>query len=881
MDEEIGFHLMMREREGKTASAARLRFGNRVLIQERIREAHTLHWLESFEQDIRYAFRTLQRSPVFASVAILSLALGIGANTAIFSLTNALLLKTLPVRHPEQLQLLRWSSGKRAVMNSVNGDFSGEGNARGSSSFSYTAYRVLNRDAKVFNDLFAFKDLGGISARSGSFTEQLRVLMVSGNFYRELGLEPFAGRAITEADDQPGAPPVAVLTYRYFESRFGRDLSVIGRVIHLNGIPFRVIGVNPPDFKGFVGTDSEELFLPVAATPELHPEPADPTTGIAKSALEDPTYWWIRVMGRLRPGVSKQQATAELNVLLERSVREQLPSKSNLDMPRIQLTPGNRNLNRGEFVLPILVLMGLVGIVLMIACANLASLSLARITGRQREIAARLALGAGRWRVVRQVLTESAVIALFGGVAGGLIGYWTRNVVPAMFETPWESERLDPSFDWTVLGFTAAISIITILLSGLIPALRATKVEIHSLLKTGGSGGGRPRAQFRAGKLFIVSQIALSILLLAAAGLFGRTLLNLKSVRLGFESSNLLLIGADPPLARYEGERRLAFYERVLERMRAIPGIESVTASSEALVAHNVSIGGFTPTGSLAREDGQDRAWTNTVDKNFFRTLKIPVLSGRDFNFHDTATSGNVAIVNRTLARKYFGDRDPIGQTFDKGNITIVGVCADAVYDQLRGPVPPTFYVPLSQSKGDVPHLTFELRASGEPRRFIPDARAAIAATDKDVPPFGIRTQDQQVSASVAQERVFATLTATFSLLALLLAAIGIYGLMAYTVARRTSEIGVRMAVGAHKRQVLMMILRETLWLAATGIAIGLGLAWAVIRAAEGLLYGLSPRDPATLAGVTLLMTIVAILAGLFPARRAASTDPMTALRYE
>jgi len=871
MEEEIAFHLFMREREGLAASQARQRFGNTTLIQEQAREMHTFRFLESVEQDVRYAWRGLRRSPGFTAIAVLSLALGIGANTAIFSVTNAILLRLLPVDRPEQLRALSWESGPKLAMNNINGQFDDDmPNIRKSNAFSYPAYEYLREHNAVFEDMFAFKRCPGLTAIIAGRAERLQdVEMVSGNFYRGLGLRPELGRALTPGDDNVSAPPVAILSDSYWRRRFGGKPEVLGAAIRLNTHIYTVIGVNPAAFTGFAVGQTPDVFVPLSAAQDLVPD----------VPMRDPEMWSIQVMGRSRPGLDDRQGAAALTVALQQAVLAQLPKKTQADLPKVVLSEGGRNLNRGQFVIFIDVLTGTVGLVLLIACANLANLLLARATARSREIAVRMALGAGRRRVIRQILTESLMLSIMGGSLGMLIGYWGKDVIPHMVEEGWNPDHLAVPFDHHVLLFTAAVSVVAALVFGLVPALRATGPEVSPALKAGGRSASQTRQHLRLGKLLAGSQIALSILLLAGAGLFARTLFNLRAVPPGFNPENLLLASLDPPQERYAGERRAQFFHQALERVRAIPGVIAATEAMP-LLANDVNVTAFVPTGHKKTEGEDDRASVNSVESDYFRTMGIAIVAGRAIDARDTAASPLVAVINRTLAKKAFPGRNPLGETFNDGQIQIVGISADARYSSLREGVPPSFYTAQLQQKGN-DETTLHIRTAANPLTIANAVRVAVAKVDPDVPVYDIRTQTQQIDATLARERMLATLTGAFSSLALLLACIGIYGSMAYAVARRTNEIGIRMALGAKSGEVLGMIVRETVILATVGVVAGLALALAASRITANLLFGLKPNDPGTLAGAAAVMLFVAAAAGWVPARRAARVDPTVALREE
>jgi predicted permease len=803
---------------------------------------------------------------------VVSLALGIGANSAIFTVTNAVLLKMLPVERPDALRLLTWTSLPKTAMSSINGSYERKPGGRvGSDSFSYPVYLALRKNP-FFEDLFAFKARTGVTTLIGGHSERTRVDLVSGNLYGALGVRPVMGRAIVPQDDVAGTSShVVVLGYNYWKRRFGRDVGALNTTISLNNEPFTVIGVNPPNFDGFRAGDDVDLFIPLVSIKIVDPV----------LPVDDANVWWVNVMGRLKPGVSDGQSLAAMDVMLRHAAQATLSPRQNADLPKLEYKPGGRMLNRDYFQTAIYLFSGLVGLVLLIACANLASLLLARATARTREIAVRLALGAGRWRVVRQILTESLVLAMMGGLAGTAIGYLGKDVVPNLMGTDWDRPGVEFPFDFRVLAFTLILSSLSAVLFGLIPALRATRPDVGPALKSGGRGSTQSRSQMRVGKLLVVSQIALSILLLVAAGLFSRTLANLRGVSLGFDPARILLISLSPPDALYHGEKREQMFARVLERLRAIRGVQSAAMSSDALVSGDADTTNFDPTGRPKGE--HEPAYVQAVTADYFRTMGIQLLAGRSIEARDSSSAPAVAVVNQALAKGFFGKENPIGTTFDSDKrMEIVGICADAKFAGMREAAPPTFYRAASQTDTfSDRQAIFALKTVGDPRLTIQTAREAIALEDRTLVPFAFRSQEQQIDQNLAPEATFATMAGGFSGVALLLACIGIYGIMAYNVARRTGEMGIRMALGAQKSAVLWQVLRETLVVAAMGVATGLLASLVAARATSSLLYDLKPYDPVTLAGAAALMLLFAAASGFVPARRAASIEPSTALREE
>lgn len=883
MDAEMRFHLeayagdLIREgvEPGEARRRARLEFGGLEGQKEECRESLGLRLWDELRADLRFAWRSLARNPGFTAVAVLSLGLGIGVNTAIFSLVQEALLNTLAVPHPEELRLLKWVSGPNPIVHHIWGDFSRtKTGQQTSTSFSFPVYRQLRRENKVFQDLFAFKDASRLTAVIEGHAELVTGQFVSGNLYEAVGARTAIGRSIAPSDDaESGIEPVTVLSDAYWTRRFGRSLAVLGKSIELNGTPMTIIGVNSPRFTGLKAGNSPGVFIPLSLRPRLIPQ-------YGGTRLDDPDRWWLVIMGRLRPGMSEEAARVSIDVALTHAVKGTMTPAKNSDMPHIGLSTGSRGLDplRSEFRKPMGVLMSLSGLVLWIACANLANLLLARSAAREREIGVRMALGAGRARIARQVLTESMLLASFGGAAGVTFGYAGRHIIPSLLETPWLPGAIQGRFDWGVLAFALVVTFVTGFLFGMAPALRCTRKEIDAGLRTARSAAGSRHHAF-SGNALVVFQVSLSALLLIGAGLFVRTLLNLESANIGFQPQRILLFEIEPPRWRYTDAQRVALFERLERELSAAPGVASVTASSDALLANNSSIDTFLPSGRRERPGEEETAWSSYVGARFFETMGIPILAGRAFNSHDGAGSRKVAVVNERLARKFFPNENPLGKTFNKEQIEIAGVCANVKFSDVRAEAPPTFYVPYAQYD-DEGSMTFELKTAAGVN-VVSSARNIVRSIDKEIPLIGVRTQEEQIDATLAQERIFATLTTGFGLLALVLAGIGIYGTMAYRVARRTGEIGIRMALGAQSGQVLRMILREASWMVCGGVVIGAAVALAAIRFVSAMLYGLKPDDPATMAGAAGLLLAIALLAAWLPARKASRVDPMTALRHE
>jgi predicted permease len=871
--------------------AARIEMGSIETVKQKVRSATWESIAQSIAQDIRYAIRQLLSAPGFTAVAIISLALGIGANTIIFTLAKGVLLDRLAVPQPNQLRLFAIIRDRRnSPLHSFWGDFYRTPDGRSiTHSFSYPVYQLLrqqNLAKPVLEDLFAFKDLLGqrLTATVDGQADTVSGELVSGNFYQQLGVQPALGRAIQPSDDDtPGSGPVAVISDGLWARLFGRSPSVIGKTIQLNLIPITIIGVNPPGFTGGAGVQiSPDVFLPFSMQPTLIPDRKG-------SLLENPNEWWMSIMGRARPGVSDEAARSAFAVWLEQDIRATVPVAKNDKMPDFVVESGSQGLaaTTHDYAAPIYVLSVLTGLVLLLACANLANLLLARSAARQREMSVRLALGASRSRVLRQVLTESLLLSSLGGIAGFALGYLGRNIIPHLLSTAWRPAPFYARFDLRIFAFTVAVSILTGILFGLTPAWQATRTDVNTALKDAASSVTRRRKGL-AGKSIVVFQVALSMLLVVGAGLFARTLINLNTTNLGFDPHNLLLFSIQAPPSRYPAPQDIALHQHIEDRLAQVPGVESVTLIENPLLGHNISDTLFIPTDRpRPTTDNEDRV-VNGVGQTFFETYRIPVLYGRSFGPTDTATSPLVAVINQGLAHTVYPGVDPVGKTFisnrhlgDHESVyQIIGVSADAKYSALQQDPPPTFYTLYRQAKEEQ-FITYTIKTQLSPAAILPSLRSAVQSIDKDLPLRDIRTQTEQIEASISEERLFATLTASFGILALILACIGIYGIMAYNMARRTNEIGVRMALGARARQVLFMVLGESSWLAILGIAIGLAAAFGLTRFIGSMLYGLKPSDPTTLITSTLILLTIAIAAAYGPARRASRTDPMQALRHE
>jgi predicted permease len=892
---------------------AHIEFGGIESHKDAVRASLGLRLWGELCADLRYGAHMLLRNPVFTAVIVLTLALGIGANTAIFSLIDAVMLKMLPVQQPEQLILLKWASQSQPGMmprfvRSLSGDaYQDEKGRFTSTSFSYPIFEDIQRGtANLYSGVLAFSDADKLNVGANGEAGLAVGEYVSGDYFSTLGVRSALGRTISPADDAVGANPAMVISYDYWTRRFGRDPSLVGKTITVNGIPFTLAGVTASEFYGVQPGSSIEVWIPLRTQPMVVPARTDARNGEV-SKFADQGDWWVQIMARLKAGTSEQQATAALDVILQQNV-SRIPSRPGANgkipvIPHAQSASASRGLDslRDEFSRPLSVLMTVVGLVLLIACANVASLLLSRAATRQREIATRLALGAGQQRLIRQLLTESVLLATTGGVLGVALAYWASDLLLAFMSGGRNPVILHVSPNLHVLGFTVGISVLTGILFGLAPALRSIRLDLAPALKEGGAKivgqSGQSRGmRLGLGKTLVVAQVALSLLLLIAAGLFVRTLSNLQNENFGFSHRNLLLFGIDPTQAGYKGERLQSFYEELRWRIEAIPGVQSASISSHSLIddgmgIDGISIQGYAPKAGDRCEScdvGTVGVHINSVGPRFFETFGIPLMLGRTIDETDREAAPKVGVINSVLARRYFGSENPIGRRFGlgdstkSGEIAIVGVVGDTRYDEIRKEPPPTVYIPYMQHPDALlSTLNFEVRTAGDPKGWIEPIRRTAQGLDRTLPLFNLKTQTEQIEQATFQERLFARLSSFFGLLALGLACVGLYGLMSSAVARRTNEIGIRMALGAPARRVLLMVLRETSWLAVIGIGTGIGAALMLTQFLRTMLFGLKPTDPFTLTGAALLLFAIAMVAGWIPARRASLIQPMQALRHE
>jgi predicted permease len=828
-------------------------------------------------QDVRYALRTLARSPLFCAVAVASLALGIGANTAIFTLINQLLLKLLPVKDPQSL-----------VMLDSRGDH--YGNNTGMNSFSYLMYTDIRDQNQVFSGMFC-RYGQPLSFSSEGRTERVSGELVSGNYFPVLGVGAAAGRVFTAADDQiQGGHPVAVISYDFWQSHFAGDPDAIGRKILVNGYPLTIIGVSARGFYGIDPSVSPEIRIPMSMKAQMTPGPW--------YSLNDRRSRFAQVFGRLKPGVSIEKAKAGLqplfHAILEKEVREKDFDKASAYTRQaflkgwLNVLPASkgRSYFRDQYSNPLLVLMAVVGFVLLIACANLANLLIARAASRGKEMAMRVALGASRFRVMRQLLVESLVLSLAGGAFGLLLAVGMNRALMSFIPTGTTPMALSPSPDWGVFGFNIGVSFLTGILFGFVPALHASRPDLVTTLKDQAGavvGGGSVRLR----KVLVAAQVALSLLLLVGAGLFVKTLRNLRDTDPGFRIDNLITFKIDPPRNGYSEARTRQFYRDLTERLSGAPGVTHASMTVVPLLDGDEWDSTITVEGYNAKPDEDMNPHMNYPEPGLFATLGVPILMGRDFSDNDEMKAPKVAIVNEKFAQRYLKGLNPIGHHLGMGgnpgtktDITIVGVVRSTKYEDMRTDVPVELYLPARQSEFVV-DMTAYVRTSRPADQAMGEIRSIIRGMDANLPIFDLRTLNAQVDRSLSIERLVASLSAVFGALATFLAAIGLYGVMAFTVTRRTREIGIRMALGAKRGDVLWLVMREVLILMLAGIAIGVPASYLLTRLVQAQLYGVGAHDPLTMVAAVVGIAAVAALAGYAPGRRATLVHPMEALRCE
>ncbi|HEY7502321.1 MAG TPA: ABC transporter permease [Vicinamibacterales bacterium] len=866
LDDEIQFHLSEEVDEqveaGLTPKEARFAaardFGNVTLVREAARDVWGWAFVERLVQDVRYTFRTMRRHPAFSLAVILSLALGIGANAAVFSLMNAVMLRSLPVVEPERLAI-----------------FAHQGAGDPQTGSNYPIYETLSREGRSFAGVLGFWQMP-MKLRVGGATFSLDGQYVTPNYFSVLGVRPALGRMLSDAD---AASDVAVISDTLWTQRFGAAPDVIGRAVVVNGVPVTVVGVHPPEFFGLRPGSSIDISVPLALQRRMAPEFGD------RLALREGT-WGLCIVARLRDGVSREAAGVEAEALIRPWVKEVGMAQSSRfgSWARIGLLDARSGLDtlRRQFSRPLWLLMAVVVMVLVIACANIANLLLARSASRRREIALRASIGAGRSRLVRQLFTESFVLAAIGGLAGLLLATWAARLL-VVFLSGGTRLVLDVDPDVRVLSFAAAITFGTAIVCGLAPAFRATKLELNASLKEHAATVASDVRGGRLRRLLVAGQVAVSLLVLIVASLFLRSLTNIRAVDPGFDGDRLFVVSFDRFGTGYRGERLTAFYKQSLERIAAIPGVQAASLSSVTPVSGDESTRAFNTPGYTGSAPDDHVVRINAVSPRYFETMRIPVAEGRAFSDRDDAKSPNVAIVSRSTARHYFGERSAIGATFRLGRdavgppIEIVGVVGDTRQADLREAPVRMVYFPLEQVQQS--DIVIEVRAAGRMVGVVDSIRGAVAAVSSDVPIESIKTIAERVDDVLVQERLVAILSSLFGLLALLLASLGLYGVVNYAVTLRTGEIGIRMALGADRSSVARMILRDAGLVVAVGLLLGVIAALALARTLADMLFGLEPVDAGAYLIATATLLVVAAIAAFIPARRASMIDPVLALR--
>ncbi len=848
-------------------------------------------------QDLRYAVRLLLKNPGFAIVAVLTLALGIGANTAIFSVLDSVLLRTLPVAHPEELVVL-------TDPDSHGSNFGGEGGER--SLLAYSEYQYLRDHNEVFSHIFAADSqlpeveltIGNASAGSHAQADTARIRLVSGDYFETLGVNAAAGQVFTpEVDRARGGAPIAVISYAFWKQRFGLDPTILGRTIRIHNSSFEIVGVSPPGFFGETVGQAADVWVPITMQDVIYPG-RDLLTASPQGLLNQ--HIWLQVMGRLKPGITTTQANASLNVAFKHLIESLLGTglteaqrREFLDQRlKVQSAARGASTLHHAFGEPLKFLMALVGLVLLIACANVANLLLARGAARQKEFVMRLAVGADRFRLIRQLLTESLLLAFLGACGGILVAFWADSLLLRMVQGVASGPatiQLNLQPNARVLGFTFVITLLTAILFGLFPSLQTTRLNLSHRMKSAASGavGESSGRRLPLSKALVVVQVTFSLVLLVAAGLFVHSLAKLSHANLGYNRENLLLFRVNAAAGGYKGAAGTRLYQDLLARFSAIPGLRGVTVSHNGLFndaesADPIAVEGYAP----KPDDDMDSRFDH-VGPGYFSTVGIPILLGREITAQDTGNGLRAAVVNETFVHRFFPNTNPIGKRIrdtypgNPADCVVVGVAADAKYRSLREKTAPRVYVPLFNPMWEQSTAAYEVRTFADATSIGASLRAAAQETSHSLPPITIRTMAGLVDDTLQTDRFIERLSSAFGFLAILLASIGLYGVMAYNVARRTRDIGIRMALGAEPGSVLWQVLRETLMLVCIGIAIGVPTALAGTRLVRGMLFGLGFADPIVIVAAAALLALVAAVAGFLPARRASRVDPMVALRYE
>jgi putative ABC transport system permease protein len=884
MDEELRAHFDRQVEKGMQAGLAReeavrrarIEFGGDEQLKEACRDARGVNLIETLLQDVRYGLRVLARTPIITSVAVLSLALGIGANTAIFSLIDSLMLRMLPVQHPQELVRLQIDAHR-------------SGNTEFQNSFTNPLWETLRDHQDVFAGTLAWESTAFDLAQGGAI-QPASGMFVSGDYFRTLGVQPVAGRLLTQADDQRGCAGAAVISYGFWQQHFGGAPSAIGSLISLDDHSYQIIGVSQAGFYGTQVGIKYDVAIPICVAAQFDG---------ARSRLDQRSWWWLNIIGRVKPEINPAQLKARLEVLSPRVFSAVVPddwdSKGQENFRKRTLVPtsaatGTTYLRR-QFGQPLNILMGVVGLVLLIACANIASLMLARAAARHKEIAVRKALGASRSRLIRQLLTECVLLSVAGAVLGVFFARWGEALLVRFISTKGDTAPLflDLSLDWRILAFTTVAAVGTGLLFGVLPAFRSTRVSLTSAMKGSQVAETEGRVKFRPGKWIVASQVALSLVLLVASGLFLRSLVKLVTMDIGFDRHNVLLVTADLHTAKVPAEQQPATFDDLERLLRTLPGVVSASRSILTQVSNGRMWNNEIKVDTPNPPTGDDALVNfNFVSPSYFETMRTPLLAGRSFNDADTKTSAPVAIVNESVAKRFFLGSNPIGKFFrvesDPGKpappIQIVGLVKDAKYDSLRETNSVTAYFPITQVPEHAETQTFELRTALPPGELMSAVQEAAAAVNRAIP-LDFATLAQQVDDSLVQERLLATLSTFFGVLALLLAMIGLYGALSYLVTQRQVEFGIRLALGAPRGSILGLVMRDVITVLAAGVLVGVCLSLATVGLLQKMLFGLAARDTVTLVASIGVLSAVALVAAYLPARRAMRVDPMVALRYE
>jgi predicted permease len=913
-DQELRAHLEMLTQENiqrgmtreKAVRAARVRLGGVTQLKETNREMWGLPILDAFFQDVRYAFRMLRKSPGFAVVTILTLALGIGANTAIFSVVQAVYLRTLPVEHPDEVVVLDWdhSAWPRGIVKS------GYGN-----SLSYPAFQELRAKNSTLSSVFGFAPLGYGAANTNVVVNGDAALadgaIVTGDFFSGLGIRPIVGRAIGEQDDGESKPRVIVLGYDYWTNRFGSDSRVIGTNISINNISCTIVGIAPPSFHGIIPGRDFDVYVSLSDGNGLKPYGGE----LRRNLLHDEVWFWIMVMGRLKPGVSAEAAKADLSAVFRNLMTATVLNGYALKItPSITVSPAGKGMDRvrAAFADPIALLECMVALILLMSCANLASLLMARALGRSSEMGIRMAIGASRARLVRQLLIENLTLACLGATLGLAFARWGARTLVLLLLPGANLLALDVHLDWRVLIFAGALAMVTAVLFGLGPSISATRRDVIASLKEPSRSGGAGQVVTKMKSVLICAQIAISLVLLAGAGLFLRTVNRLENENLGFNRQQVLLFAIDATQNGYDHHKLTEFYNELQARLEAIPGVNSASLSGYSLISGWLNDVGVTaddqhrdgssvsahanPHGmhfgtTMAGDEPSstsETAYFNYVGTDFFVTMGIPFVLGRDFNERDINAPAQTAVVNQTFAQRYWPNQNPIGRRFSFDYVysaaysfEVIGVVQNAKFANVREAIRSTAYIPFTQENTHLTTMHFEVRTPVDASIYVPLVRDAVHKMDPRIPIFDVKSETQQIDESLLQEHMFARLSTCFGLLALLVASVGLYGLLAYTVGQRMHEFGIRTALGASRGNILGLVLKGGLWLSGAGVMVGLGGALAFSRLLRKFLYGVQPDDPWSFVASALILIVVALFACWIPARRATRVDPMIALRYE